>query len=189
MTQFPMNNNTPNGQTHTIMESPIWIGRLYTFQPTFWVTWFVMFPIPFMFPLSWSTMHGFAQLFHSAIPLILAVFIDEKVIQSLIMPAWERSKQDDHIEIRGVSIPKIREWIMWHIHWRKTIILGSAALYSVLTIFSDDIDFVISMLFLEIALVVIFLLIKSWIGFKKFGFMSWYFSDVTSFISHNKSSS
>jgi hypothetical protein len=120
MTQFPMNNNTPNGQTHTIMESPIWIGRLYTFQPTFWITWFVMFGLAGLLSY-FKVPEGFGDLFFTSFPLLIALFIDERFIQQFLMPAWELSKQDDHISIRGIQVPKVREWIEWHITVRKKL--------------------------------------------------------------------
>jgi hypothetical protein len=187
MTHSPMNPDHQNGQTQTIIESPIWIGRLYTFLPTFWITWFVMFPIPFLFPHKWIFTHGLVQLFHSSIPLVVAIFIDENFVQKFLMPAWERSKNEDHITIRGVSYPKIREWIEWNILFRKKIILGSAIGYTVLTIFSDNIDHVMKMILLEIVCIIAGTLSRTWFGFKRFGFMSWYFSDVSSFVSHNNS--
>jgi hypothetical protein len=187
MNQFPMNNNTSNDQAHTIMESPIWIGRLYTFQPTFWITWFVMFGLAgflsyFKIPI------GFGNLFFTSFPLLIALFIDERFIQQFLMPAWERSKHEDKISIRGVPIPKIREWIEWNIIVRKKTLTYIGIIHIVLTIFSTSFNYAQTMILPFIAAIVISTLIKTWIGFKRFGFMSWYFSDIATFKQHHNNS-
>jgi hypothetical protein len=69
-------------------------------MPKIWLTLFLTYFI--MFALS---------------PIIaristIAVYVDEQFTQKFDIPAWERSYQDDHMNIRGIPIPKIREWIM-----------------------------------------------------------------------------
>ena len=182
MTHFPMN-NTPHGRTYTIMESPIWIGRLYTFQPTFWITWFVMFCLVALL----SDFHipiGFGNLFFTSFPLFISLFIDEKFVQQFLMPAWERSKQEDHMSIRGISVPKIREWMEWHIHVRRKFMLYIGSIHIILTICSSNEKYAFATLLIFIASIIISTLIRTWIGFKRFGFMSWYFSEIASFTHH-----
>jgi hypothetical protein len=188
MTQFPMNQNTPNGQTHTIMESPIWIGRLYTFQPTFWATWFAMFCLSGLLS-DLPVYDNFWTLFITSLPLLISLIVDEKFTQQFLMPAWERSAQENHISIRGVPVPKIREWIEWHIRTRKIALMYIGSIHIMLTIFSNNEKYVFVMLVIFIIAIISSTIIKTWIGFKRFGFMSWYFSDITSFVSHDKSNS
>lgn len=185
MTQFPMNNNTPNGQTHTIMESPIWMGRLHSYWITFAVTWFVMFGLAGLLSY-FKVPEGFGDLFFTSFPLLIALFIDEKFTQKFLMPAWELSKQDDHISIRGIQVPKVREWIEWHITVRKKVMFCIGSVHVILIIFSDNEQYVSVMSFIFISSIIMSSLVKAWIGFKKFGFMSWYFSNISTFKHYHK---
>lgn len=181
MSQFPINQNTPNGQTHTVMESPLWIGRLYSFWAVLIFTFIVMLPVPFILPNSWKSFAGFIHLFQFGLPFIIAIFLDELFMQPFLKPDLENSNSLNHITIRGIPIPKIRDWMEWHLKWRKVIILTASSLYIVLTIFSSDFDFVFGIFLLEIFMIIFGSLIKTWHGFKRFNFMSWYITNVSTF--------
>ena len=176
---LPMNsNNQPN--TTTIIESPIWIGRYYTFLPTFWITWFVMFGLAGLIGCYFKVPEGFGDLFFTSFPILISLYIDEKFVQHFLMPSWESSKLEDQLSIRGILYPKIREWIEWSIKTRKRIIVSIAFVHITLTIFSTSGKYSSGMLLCFIVANVVSLPIRTWLGFKKFGFMSWYISGVAS---------
>jgi hypothetical protein len=132
---------------------------------------------------------NFWTLFITSLPLLISLIIDEKFTQQLLMPAWEKSVQENHISIRGIPVPKIQEWIEWHISIRKRIFTYIGSIHIMLTIFSNNEKYIFMMSVIFIIAIIISTIIKTWIGFKRFGFMSWYFSDITSFVSHDKSNS
>jgi hypothetical protein len=173
-----MNSNNQQGTT-TIIESPIWIGRLYTFLPTFWITWFVMFGLTGLLS-SLNIPSGIGVLRITSIPILISLYIDEKFIQQFLIPSWESSKNEDHLSIRGVPYPKIREWIEWNIDFRKKALLWIAFIHCSLTIFSNNQNYTFGMLLPFIASILISTVARTWLGFKKFGFMSWTISGTAS---------
>ncbi len=176
---LPMNsNNQPN--TTTIIESPIWIGRLYTFLPTFWITWFVMFGLAGLISGYYTPPHGAGLLLATFFPIVISLYIDEKFVQQFLIPSWESSKNEDHLSIRGVPYPKIREWIEWKIDFRKKALLWIAFIHCSLTIFSNNQSYTFGMLLPFIASILISTVARTWLGFKKFGFMSWTISGTAS---------
>lgn len=184
MTQFPMNQNTPNGQTHTIMESPIWMGRLHSYWPTFAVTWFSMFWLAIQF--SQTLPAGLRMIFALALPLSSALYIDEYFTQTFLKRDWEESKKMDTMSIRGIPVPKIREYIEFQITLRKKFILFSTATYTLLTFWSTNFKYV-SILFLMLILSLLLgAIIRTKLGYDKFGFNSLYFREVSMFKSYKR---
>lgn len=188
MTQFPMNNNTPNGQTHTIMESPIWINRHNKIWLTLFLTYFIMFALsPFIVLI--PTFAFVRIIWMTVLPLVFSKFIDANFTQKFDIPAWERSYQDNHLNIRSIPIPKIREWIMWHISIRKKI-LHYLSIFNLTTalIFSLFIDegYILGW---QMVIIIITLftstLATAYIALQKFGFSGSYFSDTKTFKSTN----
>jgi hypothetical protein len=182
MTQFPMNNNTPNGQTHTIMESPIWMVRLHSYWITFAITWFSMFWVAIHF--SQDLPAGLRMIFALALPLSCSVYFDEYFTQTFFKRDWEESKKMDALSIRGIPIPAIREYIEFQISLRKKFILFSTTTYALLTFWSTNFKYV-SILFLMLILS-LFLgaMIRVKLGLDKFGFNSLYFRDINMFKSY-----
>ncbi len=180
MTQFPMNNNTPNGQTHTIMESPIWMGRLHSYWPTFAVSWLSMFWVAPAFD-HLKQIPGILFLFTLPIPLIVALYIDEKFTQTFFKRDWEESKKMDAMFIRGIPIPKIREFIEFQILLRKKLILYPSAASILLMFWSNDIEYVVTILIVLLLSIIVGAFVRIKIGYDKFGFNSLYFKDISSF--------
>ncbi len=188
MTQFPMNNNTPNGQPHTIMESPIWINRHNKIWLTLFLTYFIMFALSPIVALI-STIAFVQSIWFTVLPILIAVYVDERFTQKFDIPAWERSHQDDHMNIRGIPIPKIREWILWHISIRKKIFLylatfNFATAFIVLPFVNEG-----NILGCQIVIIVLTLffstLATAYIALQKFGFSGSYFADTKTFKSTN----
>lgn len=186
MTKFPMNQNTPKGQTHTIMESPVWVAKLYSYWMTFAVSWF---------SLCWSRIllthkyfpDGLTYSFIFAIPLIASVYIDEHFTQSFFKRDWEESKKMDNLSIRGIPIPKIREYIEFHIALRKKSILYSVAIYFIVILLMWNPNFD-KVFIATITLMISTLMggiIRTKIGNDKFGFNSSYFKGTSEFRSFN----
>ena len=184
MTKFPMNKNTPKGQTHTIMESPVWVAKLHSYWLTFAVTWF---------SLSWSGIllthkyfpDGLTYSFIFAIPLIASVYIDEYFTQSFFKRDWEESKKMDNLSIRGIPIPNIREYIEFQIALRKKFIVYSATSAILLMFWSSNVEYVGAVVFMLLLSVFIGALVRMKVGNDKFGFNSSYFKSTSEFKSFN----
>lgn len=184
MTQFPMNNNTPNGQTHTIMESPIWINRHNKIWLTLFLTYFIMFalcPVIALLP----TVAFVRIIWVTVLPIVIAVYVDEHFTQKFDIPAWDRSYQDDHLNIRGIPIPKIREWILWHIIIRKKILLYLAVFNFATALialpFVDEGNIGGCQAITIIVTLFVSTLITAYMALQKFGFSGYYFADTKTF--------
>ena len=188
MPPFPMNNNTSNDQTHTIMESPIWINRHNKIWLTLFLTYFIMFALsPFIAII--STIAFVQSIWFTVLPILIAVYVDERFTQKFDIPAWERSYQDNHLNIRGIPIPKIREWIMWHIIIRKKIFLYLAAFNFATAFIASPFVNEGNILGCQIVIIILTLffstLATAYIALQKFGFSGSYFSDTKTFKSTN----
>jgi hypothetical protein len=182
MTQFPMNNNTPNGQTHTIMESPIWMGRLHSYWPTFAATWFsIAWLGPLLLDKYFPAMITYSFIF--AIPLILASYIDEHFTSTFFKRDWEESKKMDALSIRGILVPVIREYIEFQISLRKKFIVYSVSIYaaSLILMWNPTPDLVLSANCILLIGTFFGGIIRTKIGNDKFGFNSSYFKKTTEF--------
>lgn len=182
MTQFPMNNNTPNGQTHTIMESPIWMGRLHSYWPTFAVSWFSLSWFgPLLLDEYLPAMITYSFIF--AIPLLIALYIDEYFTSSFFKHDLEESKRMDAMSIRGIPIHKIREYIDFQISLRKKFILYSAIIYAaaLILMWNPTPDLVLSANCILLMVTFFGGIIRAKIGNDKFGFNSSYFKETTEF--------
>ena len=182
MNQFPMNNNTPDGQTHTIMESPIWIGRLHSYWPTFAVTWFsIAWLGPLLLDKYFPAMITYSFIF--AIPLILAAYIDEHFTSTFFKRDWEESKKMDALSIRGIPVPVIREYIEFQISLRKKFIVYSVSIYaaSLVLMWTPNFDKVFTTNIILLISTFFGGIIRTKIGTDKFGFNSSYFREVTEF--------
>lgn len=188
MTQFPMSNNTPSGQTHTIMESPIWINRHNKIWLTLFLTYFIMFALSAIIALL-PTIAFVRTIWFTVLPILIAVYVDEQFTQKFDIPAWERSYQDDHLNIRGIPVPKIREWIMWHIIIRKKIFLYLAAFNFatafIASPFVNEGNILGCQIITIIATLFVSTLITAYMSLQKFGFSGSYFADTKTFKSTN----
>lgn len=89
----------------------------------------------------------------------------------------------DALSIRGIPIPKIREYIEFQVQLRKKFIAYSVALYAVSLILMWNPNFDIILDANCILLLSTFLggIIRTKIGNDKFGFNSSYFKETTEF--------
>ncbi len=185
MTKFPMNQNTPKGQSHTIMESPVWVARLHSYWLTFAVTWFSLFWIGPAFDHSHLPQLSFSFIF--AIPLIASVYIDEYFTQSFFKRDWEESKKMDNLSIRGIPTPKIREYIEFQIALRKKSISYSVAIYFIVILFMrhPSLEQMLATNFSLLFFTIVGGIVRTKLGNDKFGFTSSYFKGTSEFKSFN----
>ncbi|MDP3935571.1 MAG: hypothetical protein Q8Q56_01050 [Alphaproteobacteria bacterium] len=179
-----MNNNT----THTIMESPIWINRHNKIWLTLFLTYFIMFALSPLIALI-STIAFVQSIWFTVLPILIAVYVDERFTQKFDIPAWERSYQDDHMNIRGIPIPKIRERIMWQIIIRKKILhylsVFNLTIALTFSLFIDE-GYILGCQIVIIVLTLFFsTLATAYIALQKFGFSGSYFADTKTFKSTN----
>lgn len=115
--------NETEVQPHTVMETPIWMNRFHTFWVILGVLMWIAFATSYVV-LKNLGLETWVVLWYTTVPLFLTVLLDEKFFQKFYLPEWERSKQQDHVEIRGISFARIREWIEWNRVVRRKMALG-----------------------------------------------------------------
>jgi hypothetical protein len=118
-----------------------------------------------------------------AIPLVLAMYIDEHFTRSFFLRDWEESKKMDTMSIRGIPIPKIREYIEFQISLRKKFILYSVAIYAaaLILMWNPNFDMVFAANLILLLSTFFGGIIRTKIGQDKFGFNSSYFKNTTEF--------